>query len=510
MEFLMNPSGFPKVIQNLSEHLSTRELKSLSVVSSDWSHAVNELLEERAYFNLKCTESAKSINRTYRKFLLFKVNRMYIKKAMKWLVAYNTIQCNQKKEYQCEELFLHKLKLTENGLKLLKHLGRLKSLRIEDCCVPNDLDDMTFNLHLEHLSITSDDTINKELISRILSSNKDSLKTISLMIPFTDFSDIFEKSTFPNLQKLSLLSNTVSSDALETFFNNHKSLQNFTMMSAVTINDTTLESLSRNCTNLEALDLRLPLNTTDKSVDYINRFKELKTLTINGMPLEGTELSHIRLPKLTHFGYSILRNTSNSITDKDLESLFLSMSLLRTLNLGHCENQETRITSKTLSLISKCFPELESLQLNGNCFLCEGQIEEINVFKHLFSLNLFNTRLKDKFLCAIKAPNLKKIDLGLSDITITSLMHIVDNFKNLESIEIISCKSISDSTIKVLLNEMKFLKFIDARECPLTLDGFKYIMKCSFVNAKLSYDGSIEKLLKVCGETGFIFISKCK
>lgn len=511
MEFLSNPSGFPEVIKNISEHLSTRELKSLSVVSNDWSHAIKEVLEERAYFNLNCTESAKSITRTYQKFVLSKVNRMYIKKAMKLLVKYNNIQCDKTKGYKCDELVLRKLKLTNSGLKLLRSIRKLNSLDIDCCSIPFDFDEMDFDLQLQSFTITSDDSVNKDFISKILTSNKYTLKTINLMIPFDDFSSIFEHTIFDELEKLSLLSNTVSADALEKFFEHHKSLQNFTIMNAVGIQDSTLDSLSRNCANLKVLDLRFPLNTTERSVDCINRLHELRALNVLGLLLEGRELSSIHLPKLREFGYGVLRKTSNSIAEKDFESLFCSMPRIRSLNLGHCENQETKVNSKTVALASKCLPELQSLKLNGNYFLCDGPIEHIDDFKNLETLNLYNTGLTNSFLCNIEAPRLKKIDIGLSDhVSMKGLMHMVEHFKMIETIEMTSCKGITDCAIKLLLNELEFLKFIDARDCPLSLDGIKYILSDSFINAYVSYDGDIGTLLQACGATGFIFITKRK
>ncbi|KAL5275496.1 hypothetical protein ACFFRR_001392 [Megaselia abdita] len=509
MEFLSNPSGFPKVIQNISKHLSTHELKSLSAVSSDWSHAIKEVLEERAYFNLNCTESAKSIDRTYQKFVLSKVNRMYIKKAMKLLVKYNNIQCEKSKSYKCEELLLRKLKFTNSGLKLLATLKHLNSLDIDSCCIPLDFDEIDFNLQLENFTITSDDSVNEHFINRILISNKNTLKTIQLMFPFDDQGGIFEHTIFPQLQKLSLLSSTVSADALEKFFEHHKSLQNLTIMNAVGMQDSTLDSLSRNCVNLKVLDLRFPLNTTERSVDYINRLHELRVLNIHGLVLEGREISRIHLPKLTAFGCGVLRETSNSIAEKDFESLFYSMPVIRSLNMAHCENRGTRITSKVISLMSKCLPELIHLKLNGNYYLCDGKIQQIDVFKNLEFLNLYNTGIKDKFLCEIKAPRLKTIDIGLCDnVSMTGLMHIVEHFRNIESIEMTSCKGINDSAIRLLLNELNYLKFIDVRDCPVSLDGIKFILSNSFVNAYLSYEGDIGTLLQTCGATGFIFITK--
>lgn len=511
MELLSNPSGFPEVIKKISKHLSTRELKSLSVVSTDWSHAIKEVLEERAYFNLNCTENVKSINRTYQQFVLSKVNRLYIKKAMKLLMKYNNIQCDQSKSYKCKELVLQKLKLTKSGFKLLTSLKKLDSLNIDFCRMPHDIDDIRCDLQLQNFIITSDDAVNKDFISSILISNKDTLKTIDLMIPFDDFDSIFECTIFPHLEKLSLLSNTVSAEALEKFFEHHKRLLNFTIMNAVGIKDSTLDSLSRNCSNLEVLDLRFPLNTTERSVDYINRLQELRCLNIKGMRLDGKQLARIHLPKLTEFGLGVLRKTSNSIKEEDFESLFCSMPGIQLLNIARCENQETKITPKTISLLPKFLPYLKHLKLSSNYSFCDGKIGYIPAFKNLEILDLYNMGLKEEFLCAIKAPRLKKIDIGLcSHVSIKGLKHIAENFKNIESIEMTYCKGVSDLTIKQLLSELEFLRFIDVRGCPLSLDGIKYILRDSFVNAYISYDGDIGNLLKLCGLTGFIFITKCE
>lgn len=212
-----------------------------------------------------------------------------------------------------------------------------------------------------------------------------------------------------------------------------------------TIIDEDIEFLTKNCPNLETLNLKHQKQVTDQSLVYLqNNCKNLQTLYLSNCSLTfGGLVSFAQnLPKMRHFEF-LDSNIDNRISDEEFGTLVKAWPMLETLFING-----NKVTDDGIKVLSESCPNLRMLEMKEATEITDVGLE---------------------FL-AEKCQHITAFSLSHNRILTSKCIQIAQKWSQLEYLQLPSCITSfygSGVDLKSLAVACPELKYLDFSECKI-------------------------------------------
>lgn len=300
------------------------------------------------------------------------------------------------------------LKITDAGLKHIKELNSLRSLKLEDTNITDaGIKELVELDNLTRLQLRSHRISDKGIAE--LSGLK-SLKV--LQISFCDEFTGIGLMSLGNVADLTIFCCDNFADLAS--LKGMQQLTTLTLWECQKVTNAEIQEL-KELKKLTSLQVENCLRISDQGWSELNDCKSLKTLSLSGNNITNTALRRItELGELNHL--TSLTVASENVSDLGMEAFF-GFPALTNLTLEYCDVTDTGIEVLTLidshfslqslrliqcrrisnAVLSKFkeFPELKSLELTGCERLTAAGLSEIRALKHLTSLTLRDSNIGD-------------------------------------------------------------------------------------------------------------------
>lgn len=473
-DIAQDPSRYATIFSNFCEFFTIKQLQRLSLITPQWKYYTDNIIA-----NNTCVKITKNnikglrLTRRYGEFEIIDISSNDLNAVLKSIVYLQAedVKIGMRTKY-LKKLSISRVVLTEATLGLLEELQFVDELCIIGCQI--EFDDLNILCRTLNFQVTG--TNENQVCKRLIQNNHQHLR--NMCIDATRNQSILqpiEAVSYPSLTNITLFNQHVS---LEEFFRVNPQITSCSFKCTV-ISQTALDALQNHCTNLEDLSLH---RFGGENLDvHIFNVQKLKTLRLTGMFNVN----------ITNTDFTNLKVFQNNTLRSDLcMPLLEKMPNLTTLDLGMLQffSRDTNITAQLLSHISKFCPKLEKLVLekNRNIHL-NAQDYEFETFENLQEMDISHTQLSDELLSRLSAPKLVKARISFTCITDKGLEHLSANCPSLEEVYIEDCFGIRDEGVSHLVENLQFLKYLEAENSGsrLTASLFHTVFSKASLSANL-------------------------
>lgn len=457
MEFLNSPINYDHIVSKISRRLSFEDMKSLSLVSKGWLVATSFFFEDN-YLNV-FRENAEKLavletsRITYRNF---KINVDYssfnqvLEFLTQWLEHVRSSLTSERRDnFMIEEIYLNQVTLNDRSFELLNQLGRLNSLRFDECSFKN----INRNLDLSHTKLVIKfycNNMKPDIFRKVVSSTLRSL-TFHTRDVMQYSETLIDPNVIVNLQELVSRNTCIDNEVLETICQNNRSLKNISLSKY--FKTPQIEVLSENCPNLEFIKFS-DYNGINNSV--MNTLTTLKEVDLKVHKEETVKwLSETEFPQVSSL--QLYHGIYNFFDDNLVFKMFQNIKNLTNLYIDFGSLRSSSIFSK----ISKTLTNLKFLQFYGFTIYDDEVMSEealdIQPFRSLEDLHLVASKLPESLLCRIRAPVLKDFSI-FGKITNAALLNLAVNSPKIESIYASIALHVTEDGIRQIVHSLKNLK----------------------------------------------------
>lgn len=455
MDFLNNPINYDHIVSRISEKISFKDMKNLSLVSKGWLVGTSSFFEEN-YFNifLGNVEKLAALETSRTRYKNFKINVDYysfnkvLEFLTQWINCVRSVNA-ERRDFVIEEIYLKQVTLNNRSFELLNEFEKLNSLALDECSFKKINSDLNLNITKLFIQFYCND-MKPEIFSKIVSKTLKSL-TFHTRDLVQYYETLTDANIFMNLNELITRNTAIEDEVLKKICLNNQFLNKISFSRY--FKTPQVEMLAEKCPNLEYIKFSDYNGINGTVMSTLKNLKEVdlkihKEDTVNWM--SETELPQVSSLQLYHGIYNFFDDNLvfKMFTNiKNLTNLYIDFGSLR--------------SSTILSTISKTLKNLKFLQFYGFTIYDDEVIPEealnIQPLRSLEDLHLLASKVPESLLCRIRAPVLKDFSI-FGKITNAALLHFAESSPLIESIYASIALNVSDDCIREIVHNLKNLK----------------------------------------------------